>query len=35
MKIEMLHMSDCPNIDAARMLLSDCLIELQFNVTLE
>ncbi len=35
MKIEMLHVSDCPNVDAARTLLRECLIELQLNVTVE
>jgi hypothetical protein len=35
MKIETLHMSECPNVDAARTLLRDCLIELQFTVTVE
>jgi hypothetical protein len=35
MKIEMLHMSECPNVHAARTLLRDCLIELRFNVTVE
>jgi hypothetical protein len=35
MKIEMLHMSECPNVHVARTLLRDCLIELRFNVTVE
>ena len=34
MKIELLHVSDCPNVDAARTLLKECLIELQFSVTI-
>jgi hypothetical protein len=35
MKIELLHVSDCPNVDAARALLRECLIELHLNVTIE
>jgi hypothetical protein len=35
MKIELLHVSDCPHVDAARALLSECLTELQLDVTVE
>jgi len=35
MKIELLHVSDCPNVDAARALLSECLTELQLEVAVE
>ena len=35
MKIELLHVSDCPHVDAARALLRECLIELQLNVIIE
>lgn len=35
MKIELLHVSDCPHVDGARALLRECLIELQLNVTIE
>jgi hypothetical protein len=32
MKIELLHVPDCPHVDAARALLSECLTELQLEV---
>jgi hypothetical protein len=35
MKIELLHVSDCPHVDAARTLLSECLTELQLEVAVE
>ena len=35
MKIELLHVSDCPHVDAARALLSECLSELQLDVAVD
>jgi hypothetical protein len=35
MKIELLHVSNCPHVDAARALLSECLTELQLEVAVE
>lgn len=35
MKIEVLHVSECPNGDAARALLRECLAELKLDVTVE
>jgi glutaredoxin len=35
MKIELLHVSDCPHVDAARALLHECLTELQLDVAIE
>jgi len=35
MKIELLHVSKCPNVDAARTLLRECLAELKLDVTVE
>jgi hypothetical protein len=35
MKIELLHVSDCPDVNAARALLSECLAELQLEVAVE
>jgi hypothetical protein len=35
MKIELLHLSDCPHVDAARALLSECLTELQLEVPVD
>jgi len=35
MKIEVVHVSECPHVGAARTLLRNCLIELQLNVTIE
>jgi hypothetical protein len=34
-KIEVLHVSECPNVDAARALLRECLAELKLDVTVE
>jgi hypothetical protein len=35
MKIELLHVSDCPHVDAARAVLNECLSELQLEVAIE
>jgi glutaredoxin len=35
MKIELLHVPDCPHVDAARALLRECLTELQLEVAIE
>jgi len=35
MKIELLHVSDCPHVDGARALLSEWLAELQLEVAVE
>ena len=35
MKIELLHVSDCPHVDTARALLRECLTELQLDVAIE
>lgn len=35
MKIELLHVSGCPHVDAARALLSECLTELRLEVAVE
>ena len=35
MKIELLHVPDCPHVDASRALLSECLTELQLEVAVE
>ncbi len=35
MKIEVLHVSECPHVDAARALLSECLAELKLDITAE
>jgi hypothetical protein len=35
MKIELLHVSDCPHVDATRALLIQCLTELQLEVAVE
>ena len=35
MKIELLHVPDCPHVDDARALLIECLAELQLEVVVE
>lgn len=35
MKIELLHVSGCPHVEAARALLSECLTELKLDVMVE
>lgn len=35
MKIELLHVPDCPHVDAARAVLGECLSELKLGVTVE
>ncbi len=35
MKIELLHVSDCPHVDAARALLNECLTELQLEAAID
>ncbi len=35
MKVELLHVAECPNVDEARALLRECLIELQLDVAVE
>ena len=35
MKVELLHVSDCPHSDAARALLNECLSELQLEAAIE
>lgn len=35
MKIELLHVADCPHTDAARALLVQCLAELQLDAAVE
>ena len=35
MKIEVLHVSGCPNVDAARAMLNECLSELQLDLLVE
>lgn len=35
MKIELFHVPDCPHVDAARALLSECLMELKLEVAIE
>ncbi len=35
MRIELLHVSECPHVDATRALLSECLAELKLDVTVE
>jgi hypothetical protein len=32
-RIELLHVPDCPHVDAARALLRECLAELRLDVT--
>jgi len=34
-KIELLHVSGCPHVDAARALLNECLTELLVDVAVE
>ncbi len=35
MKIEVLHVSGCPHVDAARALLRECMAELKLDVTVD
>jgi hypothetical protein len=35
MKIEVLHVPECPHVDVARALLRECLAELKLDVTVE
>jgi glutaredoxin len=35
MKIELLHVPDCPHSDAARALLNECLTELRLEAAIE
>lgn len=35
MKLELLHVSDCPRVDAARTLFNECPTELQLEAAIE